>query len=308
MDQSITIKDTIYTYNADAVSSGKNGDSFIACNKDIRVFIKKVAVGRIEDKNALLERLSTFYETINSFGKGLAKTIAFELKNNTLYIVREFTEGIDLKTYQKKKKPDNRESISIMKKVLKSLEFLHKHEILHCDIKPANIIVADSENDNKDVILVDFEQAIWEGQCLLPNRRVSFSLIYSSPEQLLRRIKMIGAHSDIFSCGITLYELISRKPAFHHSHPEFLMNLQISYPLKYIKRINEAVFICIEKATHRKAFPLPLRRMKKEDRNKVLEEGIEGRYQNCGEFINTLNTISIPQKSKNQFMDWLYLK
>lgn len=119
------------------------------------------------------------------------------------FIVMELVEGITLKEYiAKKGKLAVREATSIAIQVSQGLEAAHNSGIIHRDVKPQNIIIS---TDGK-VKVTDFGIARATTSNTI-NTAVMGSVHYSSPEQA--RGGYSDAKSDIYSLGITMYEMLT---------------------------------------------------------------------------------------------------
>ncbi|MDO4475667.1 MAG: protein kinase [Lachnospiraceae bacterium] len=119
------------------------------------------------------------------------------------FIVMELVEGISLKNYiGKKGKLSVREATSIALQVAAGLETAHNNEIVHRDVKPENIIIS----LNGKVKIADFGIARAASSKTI-NSSAMGSVHYSSPEQT--RGGYSDAKSDIYSMGITLYEMLT---------------------------------------------------------------------------------------------------
>lgn len=119
------------------------------------------------------------------------------------YIVMELVQGITLKDYiTRKGKLTVREATSIAIQVSLGLEAAHRSNIVHRDVKPQNIIIS---TDGK-VKLSDFGIARAASSNTISSN-VMGSVHYSSPEQV--RGGYSDAKSDIYSLGITMYEMVT---------------------------------------------------------------------------------------------------
>ncbi len=124
------------------------------------------------------------------------------------YIVMELIEGITLKDYiSKKGKLSIKEATSIAIQVSMGLEAAHNHGIVHRDVKPQNIIIS---TDGK-VKVTDFGIARAASSNTISSNVVG-SVHYSSPEQV--RGGYSDEKSDIYSLGITIYEMVTGKVPF----------------------------------------------------------------------------------------------
>ena len=124
------------------------------------------------------------------------------------YIVMELVEGITLKDYiQKKGKLTPKEVIGIALQVCSGIEAAHSNDIIHRDIKPQNIMIS---KEGK-VKVTDFGIAKATSSNTI-STNVMGSVHYTSPEQA--RGGFSDAKSDIYSLGITMYEMITGELPF----------------------------------------------------------------------------------------------
>lgn len=124
------------------------------------------------------------------------------------FIVMELVEGITLKEYIKiKKKLDITEGVTIAIQVAKALKIAHAQHIVHRDIKPQNILITDEGK----IKVADFGIARLVSDQTL-NANAIGSVHYISPEQA--RGGRCDARSDIYSLGITMYEMLTGRVPF----------------------------------------------------------------------------------------------
>ncbi len=124
------------------------------------------------------------------------------------YIVMELVEGITLRNYiMKKGKLSVKEATSIAIQVSLGLEAAHNQGIVHRDVKPQNIIIS---TDGK-VKLSDFGIAKASNSNTI-TANVMGSVHFSSPEQV--RGGFSDYKSDIYSLGITMYEMFTGRVPF----------------------------------------------------------------------------------------------
>ena len=139
------------------------------------------------------------------------------------YMVMELVEGITLKDYiEKKGRLSAKETISISIQMVTGLQAAHNQHIIHRDIKPQNIIIS---KDGK-VKVTDFGIARATTATQTISTSVMGSVHYTSPEQA--RGGVVDQKSDIYSIGITMYEMIT-------GHVPFDGDSTVSVALKHLQ-------------------------------------------------------------------------
>ena len=118
------------------------------------------------------------------------------------YFVTDFCHGGDLEDRLNRQSFSQRSAIDIIKHVLSGISVLHSHRMVHCDLKPSNILLKDDGNP----VIGDFGSVK-----KLPNSATSVpvsghTIMYRPPESFLRG--EYGFRGDIYQCGILLYEVL----------------------------------------------------------------------------------------------------
>ena len=130
-------------------------------------------------------------------------------ENGIYYIVMELVDGITLKKYiEKKARLSFKEAVSIAIQVSMGIEAAHNNHIIHRDIKPQNIIIS---KDGK-VKVTDFGIAKAATSNTITSN-VMGSVHYTSPEQA--RGGYSDEKSDIYSLGITIFEMLTGRVPFN---------------------------------------------------------------------------------------------
>jgi DNA-binding NarL/FixJ family response regulator/predicted Ser/Thr protein kinase len=197
------------------------------------------------------------------------------------YLVMEYIEGSDLGEIlaQEKPLPVNR-TIAICLQVCAGLADAHARGIVHCDLKPSNILISGSKEE--DVKVVDFGLA----QMTPPDSVqkldvtakffVSGTPLYMSPEQCYGR--PVTALSDVYSLGCILYETLTGINVFEGSNPMTTFARQCEFLAPPLSVTN----------------PSGLYSMQLEDLvSCMLKKEPEKRPQSMSEVISILSTIEL---------------
>lgn len=128
---------------------------------------------------------------------------------DTSFIAMEYVEGKNLKQLLAEKTSFTFERVAeIIGQVAEALDYAHRRGIVHRDVKPANIIIT-PENQVK---ITDFGIAKIEKSNLTSTGQFLGTPNYMSPEQVTG--DAVDGRSDLFSLGVVLYELLTRKKPF----------------------------------------------------------------------------------------------
>lgn len=174
--------------------------------------------------------------------------------NGVYYIVMELVEGITLKEYiNKKVKLTVREATSIAIQVCMGLSAAHAHGIIHRDVKPQNIIIS---TDGK-VKVTDFGIARAVSSNTISANAMG-SVHYSSPEQV--RGGFADAKSDIYSLGITMYEMVTGRVPFDGDSTVAIaikhLQDEMEPPSKYAEglpySLEQIIYKCTQKSAERR--------------------------------------------------------
>ena len=188
-------------------------------------------------------------------------------EHDLAYIAMEFLKGRDLAPYTK---PDNllplAKALDIAAKVADALGYAHTLNVVHRDIKPHNIMY-DPESDT--VKVTDFGIARITDSSKTKTGMVLGTPSYMSPEQLAG--KKIEGRSDLFSLGVSLYQLICGTLPFQGDSLAQLMFRIANEPHGNILKIKPDVPRCVVKII-----------------NKALDKDVEQRYQTGNEMAEAI--------------------
>lgn len=187
-----------------------------------------------------------------------------------LFISMNYCRG---ETLQKKILEDQfniKEILKYITQIAKGLEKAHSKGIVHCDIKPSNIIIT----DDGVAKIVDFGIAkIASEEKLHSKERTSGTIAYMSPEQVGN--SEIDARTDIWSLGVILYEMLTKRAPFQDSYNEALMYSIMNEEPAPVVSINPDV-------------PPELERIV----TKMLDKNPDGRYLSVNELLVDIKSYS----------------
>jgi WD40 repeat protein len=149
----------------------------------------------------------------------------------------------DSRTAARERRAAVREVARLGVQVAEALDHAHGQGVVHRDIKPANLMV-DGEGR---LWVTDFGLAYIQGDGgMTATGDVLGTLRYMSPEQALARRELVDHRTDLYSLGVTLYELLTLRPAVPgEDRQELLQRIAHEEPVP-VRRLNPAVPVDLE--------------------------------------------------------------
>lgn len=137
----------------------------------------------------------------------IARYYSFEeIKGKGFCIIREWIDGLPLDKYMEKGKTSETKIPNILIELCEGLNYLHRHQIVHGDLKPSNILIT-NEGDHLKLIDFGFSDSPEYVNMKLTGGTVDFA----SPEQIRETEYSVGYKSDLYSLGKVIEKLPFKK-------------------------------------------------------------------------------------------------
>ena len=209
----------------------RDDDLKIFTNKNIEKF--NLVKNSFQREKEILEKLDKNKDVVN--------LVNFFEENNTIYLVLEYFEGINLKKYVLENELPEKEILQIFLEIVKIVIEIHDECVIHRDIKPSNILI----NGKNEIKIIDFGTGLLKG-----NRNGDYIKVtegYSALEMYSLKTE-IDERSDVYSLGALLYFMLEKKKL------KSVLDRFYSEELTFERKINEDLKKIMEKglAIHRK--------------------------------------------------------
>ncbi|MFN6465952.1 MAG: AAA family ATPase [Nostoc sp. DedVER02] len=188
-------------------------------------------IEQLKHEYAIAQRLNT---------TAAVKVYALEMHQGIPYLIMEDFEARSLdQLLDQFQQPISFLKIAI--EITSKLAQIHTHQIVHKDIKPQNILV---NLETSQVKIADFGIATfipYQQQMVSSSSRIEGSLPYLSPEQTGRMNRGIDHRSDLYSLGITFYEMLTGQLPFQGQDPLEWVHCHIAQSPPSPKKLNSEI-------------------------------------------------------------------
>jgi serine/threonine protein kinase, bacterial len=148
-----------------------------------------------------------------------------------LWISMDYVEGTDAarlltERYLDGLPPDK--VVRIVTAVADALDYAHQRGLLHRDVKPANILMANPGGDDERIMLADFGIArrVGEASGLTGTNMTVGTVAYAAPEQL--KGEDVDGRADQYALAATAFQLLTGTPPFQHSNPAVVISKHLT--------------------------------------------------------------------------------
>jgi serine/threonine-protein kinase len=148
-----------------------------------------------------------------------------------LWISMDYVEGTDAHRLLTESYPDGMppdDVVRIVAAVADALDYAHDRGLLHRDVKPANILLANPGTANERIMLADFGIArrIGDTSNLTGTNMTVGTVAYAAPEQLMG--EGIDGRADQYALAATAFQLLTGTPPFQHTNPAVVISQHLT--------------------------------------------------------------------------------
>jgi serine/threonine-protein kinase len=148
-----------------------------------------------------------------------------------IWISMDYVEGTDAGLLLRERYPSGMpkaEVADFVTALADALDYAHQRDLLHRDVKPANILLAHPELSGRRILLADFGIARWVNDIsgLTATNMTVGTVSYAAPEQLMGG--QIDGRADQYALAATAFHLLTGAPPFQHSNPAVVISQHLS--------------------------------------------------------------------------------
>ncbi|MDO9465075.1 MAG: serine/threonine-protein kinase [bacterium] len=235
------------------IASGGMSDVFQAKRLyDNKLIAIKLINSHISKNTEAVKRFYAEAELVMGLNHpNIVEVFSLERNKKTPFITMEYIEGKTLRELLNKKRLlDNQTIINISLDITKGLEYIHSKGIIHKDIKPKNILITNTTAKISDFGIASYGLTAYSHRQGAPS--------YMSPEQIKGRD--IDHRTDIYSLGITMYEMATGQVPFKGSGDREILTKHLGLKPRSIKQINSEIHPNIESTIMKMLEKLPANR------------------------------------------------
>ena len=194
------------------LGEGSYGRVYLVSHKMIGAFRAMKIIQKVDniDENNVLEILNEINVLKKIDHPNIIKLFEFYFQNNNYYLITENCSGGELFELVNDTQFTEPQVAYIMYQLFSAINYCHKMRIIHRDLKPENILITKNNNNFIDIKICDFgtSQIFKKGDI---QKETIGSLYYVAPEVIQKKYNF---KCDLWSCGVIMYILLTRKLPF----------------------------------------------------------------------------------------------
>jgi serine/threonine-protein kinase len=148
-----------------------------------------------------------------------------------LWIAMDYVDGTDAAHLLRERHPEGMpgpEVAALVTAVAEALDYAHQRNLLHRDVKPANVLLAHPDSPDQRILLADFGIARWadDPSGLTATNMTVGTVSYAAPEQLMGGV--LDGRADQYALAATAFHLLTGAPPFQNSNPAVVISQHLS--------------------------------------------------------------------------------
>ncbi len=205
-------------------------------NDGTRTLICKALKSPSHSANAIVRYQHEFNVNQSLTSPYVCRAVEYDADARELFF--EDVGGTSLRDFVRNRVLELDETLELATAIAHAVQSIHDEGVIHRDLNPANILVT----EDRDIYLIDFGLATFatrEQPDLDPRSHLAGTLQYISPEQTGRVNRAVDSRTDLYSLGVTLYELLAGRPPFTNSDPLELIHAHIAKTAEPLDQVTD---------------------------------------------------------------------
>jgi len=251
----------------------------------------KVLMPELNSISGIVERFEREARSLSRLDHpGIVRVMDFgKSGKGLLYLVMDYVDGIPLSSLIRRDGPFPAErAVALARQILLALSHAHNLGVVHRDLKPDNIMVLNAGSPTEHIRILDFGIAkiVEESDSPTSEPLTKAGMVfgtpeYLSPEQAAGEAESVDATSDLYTVGIILYEMLTKRRPFESTNRMALLNQHMTKKPRPISEVEGASTIPSE------LDQIILR---------ALEKKRENRFASAMQFYAALSAVPVEQR------------
>lgn len=200
------------------IGQGGTGKVYEAFQEDLgRVVALKVMQQRADASDSIVEQFMSEVRTAAKMSHpNILEVFETGQQDGVLFYSMPLVQGKDLKRRATETPIAPRRAMEIVRDAARAVQYAHERGVIHCDLKPGNVLVDDSGH----VFIADFGLARRKGESV---HGIVGTPAYMAPEQAEPGVARVGPATDVYGLGAVLYFLFTGRDPFSHGTLEAMI-------------------------------------------------------------------------------------